>query len=143
MLLEFLALLVTYIVLGTVVAVISRRFGVKSTTEYFVAGYRLGGFLAAMTYAATTYSAFMMVGLVGFAYATGVGALGFELAYLVATLTFLALLAPRVWLMARKRGWVSVSEMLADIYGGRGLGCLLYTSPSPRDLSTSRMPSSA
>ena len=25
----------------------------------------------------------------------------------------------------------------------RNLGCLLYTSPSPRDLSTSRMPSSA
>ena len=26
---------------------------------------------------------------------------------------------------------------------GQGLVCLLYTSPSPRDLSTSRMPSSA
>ena len=26
---------------------------------------------------------------------------------------------------------------------GRPRGCLLYTSPSPRDLSTSRMPSSA
>ena len=26
---------------------------------------------------------------------------------------------------------------------GNGEGCLLYTSPSPRDLSTSRMPSSA
>ena len=26
---------------------------------------------------------------------------------------------------------------------GRGFCCLLYTSPSPRDLSTSRMPSSA
>ena len=26
---------------------------------------------------------------------------------------------------------------------GRVLACLLYTSPSPRDLSTSRMPSSA
>ena len=26
---------------------------------------------------------------------------------------------------------------------GRRWGCLLYTSPSPRDLSTSRMPSSA
>ena len=25
----------------------------------------------------------------------------------------------------------------------RGVNCLLYTSPSPRDLSTSRMPSSA
>ena len=29
-------------------------------------------------------------------------------------------------------------EFPGDIYG-----CLLYTSPSPRDLSTSRMPSSA
>ena len=28
-------------------------------------------------------------------------------------------------------------------YGGHTMGCLLYTSPSPRDLSTSRMPSSA
>ena len=27
--------------------------------------------------------------------------------------------------------------------GGQLIGCLLYTSPSPRDLSTSRMPSSA
>ena len=26
---------------------------------------------------------------------------------------------------------------------GHSMGCLLYTSPSPRDLSTSRMPSSA
>ena len=26
---------------------------------------------------------------------------------------------------------------------GRNIACLLYTSPSPRDLSTSRMPSSA
>ena len=30
------------------------------------------------------------------------------------------------------------AERLADYWG-----CLLYTSPSPRDLSTSRMPSSA
>ena len=45
-------------------------------------------------------------------------------------------------------------EHLQKIYQGMGrlkenpgdqdaLGCLLYTSPSPRDLSTSRMPSSA
>ena len=30
-----------------------------------------------------------------------------------------------------------------DIIQGEDMGCLLYTSPSPRDLSTSRMPSSA
>ena len=35
-------------------------------------------------------------------------------------------------------GKTTVARLLANIYS-----CLLYTSPSPRDLSTSRMPSSA
>ena len=35
------------------------------------------------------------------------------------------------------------SYAAAGISGGDPLSCLLYTSPSPRDLSTSRMPSSA
>ena len=52
--------------------------------------------------------------------------------------------------------WNKVVEMgltavtIPEEHGGIGLGflelcvvCLLYTSPSPRDLSTSRMPSSA
>ena len=35
--------------------------------------------------------------------------------------------------------------VMAYVIGGimESMGCLLYTSPSPRDLSTSRMPSSA
>ena len=39
----------------------------------------------------------------------------------------------------------SAPDSVTDIavHGERRLGCLLYTSPSPRDLSTSRMPSSA
>ena len=32
---------------------------------------------------------------------------------------------------------------IAKACDGTYIGCLLYTSPSPRDLSTSRMPSSA
>ena len=34
-------------------------------------------------------------------------------------------------------------EIEVDLCGHATLACLLYTSPSPRDLSTSRMPSSA
>ena len=34
-------------------------------------------------------------------------------------------------------------QVLRDSAIGQELACLLYTSPSPRDLSTSRMPSSA
>ena len=54
-------------------------------------------------------------------------------------------------LRGQKKAWGSryvwevsqeaVDEFVAEF--GRLDGCLLYTSPSPRDLSTSRMPSSA
>ena len=37
----------------------------------------------------------------------------------------------------------TVTETLVVIAMAKAAGCLLYTSPSPRDLSTSRMPSSA
>ena len=36
-----------------------------------------------------------------------------------------------------------VDELADQVIGDRDAFCLLYTSPSPRDLSTSRMPSSA
>ena len=39
-------------------------------------------------------------------------------------------------LMSEGTTWLSKSQVMEGI-------CLLYTSPSPRDLSTSRMPSSA
>ena len=59
--------------------------------------------------------------------------------------------------LAKKRGLMINTQRLSDLLGvpvvetvaNRGEGieqlkdCLLYTSPSPRDLSTSRMPSSA
>ncbi len=111
--------LTLYFLVGTVIAWYSRRVGIKTAIDYYVAGYRLGGFLAAMTYAATTYSAFMMIGLVGFAYATGVGAFGFEILYLIATVFLLTLFSHRVWRLARERKWVSPAEMLGDLYGSR------------------------
>ena len=42
-----------------------------------------------------------------------------------------------------KAGWMAA--LIPQEYGGSGLSmaCLLYTSPSPRDRSVSRMPSSA
>ena len=45
--------------------------------------------------------------------------------------------------VVNKYHWAT-DEELADYYAvGQCTPCLLYTSPSPRDLSTSRMPSSA
>ncbi|MEM0085460.1 MAG: sodium:solute symporter family protein [Zestosphaera sp.] len=123
----FALLLIAYVSLGSLIAYFSRRYGVKSSKDYFVSGYKLGWFLASMTYAATTYSAFMMVGLVGLTYSSGVGALGFELAYLLVTVILLAVLGPAVWAMARERKWVSPSEMLSDLYESKLVGYATVT----------------
>ncbi|RLE50055.1 MAG: sodium:solute symporter family protein [Candidatus Methanomethylicota archaeon] len=124
-----LALLVLYLVLGSLLALVSRRRLVETAVDYYIASSKLSGFVAAMTYAATTYSAFMMVGLVGFSYAFGVGALGFELVYFVGTLFLLGVFAKKVLRRAKERMWVSPSEMLGDLYGSRllaGLTALIY-----------------
>ena len=47
-------------------------------------------------------------------------------------------------LMNRLQGKAKVESANFIVYANdRIMACLLYTSPSPRDLSTSRMPSSA
>ncbi|MEM2453850.1 MAG: sodium:solute symporter family protein, partial [Ignisphaera sp.] len=117
----FIITLIVFFSTSSLIAFASRKLMGKGFTEFTVAGYRLGGFLSAMTYAATTYSAFMMVGLVGLSFATGVAALGFELVYLVATIGILVSVGPTIWMKARSRRWVSPSEMLGDLYGSKAL----------------------
>ena len=52
----------------------------------------------------------------------------------------------QVELLTNRVGAAERRKVLAELVTGKVdivIGCLLYTSPSPRDLSTSRMPSSA
>ncbi len=120
-----LTVLLLYIVLGTIGAIVARKYGVKTTREYYIGGGKLGTFLSALTYAATTYSSFMIVGLVGIAYFTGIGSLGFELSYYIATLLLLGALAPVIYRKAREKGWVTPSEMLGDLYGSPRLAAVI------------------
>lgn len=119
---EFLAeilVILAYFTMGTTLALMFREGPHETARGYFIAGGMLGSFLAAMTYAATTYSAFMMVGLVGFSYMTGVGALGFELVYFIGTMFLLALFAHKIWILSRTRRWISPAEMIGDLYGSK------------------------
>lgn len=118
---EFLVIFAAYLAIGTALAFLSRRFFKRSLSEYYLAGGRLGSILAFGTYAATTYSAFMMVGLVGMTYSTGVGALGFELVYLASTVLLLSTVGYNIWRLSKERGWLSPSQMLGDLYGSRAI----------------------
>lgn len=112
----FYLLLGLYAVAGTGVSLVVMRQA-KSQRGYFVADGALGWIVAAMTYAATTFSAFMMVGLMGWSYQHGIGTLIFELVYLVSAVVLLAWLGPRIWDLAHRHSLVSPMELLKLRYG--------------------------
>ncbi len=110
-----------YVVLALAAAYFSRAGRSEDMSGYFLGGRRMGGFVSAMSYSATTYSAFMMIGLAGLTYAGGVGALGFELLYLCGV-TLVLVFGPRFWRVGKRFGYITPSEMIGHRYGSRTAG---------------------
>ena len=123
-----------YVICGVVIALAARKKLGTGMNEFFLANRQLGGFVSALTYAATTYSAFMMVGLAGLTYKLGVGAMGFELTYLCG-LVLVVFFGPRFWLVGRKFDYLTHAQLLADRYQSRSVGivaallCLVFLIP--------------
>ncbi|MGM0652198.1 MAG: sodium:solute symporter family protein [Bacillota bacterium] len=109
-----------YFIVGSIIARQARRKLGSGINDFFLAGRTLGGIVAALTYSATTYSAFMLVGLAGFTYIGGVGALGFELIYL-SGLILVAFFGPRFWLVGNRYNYLTPTEMLGDRYQSRAV----------------------
>lgn len=107
-----------YIAIGLAVAFMARRHLAAGTEEFYLGGRKITGLVSAASYAATTYSTFMLLGLAGLTYKGGVGALGFELVYF-AGLGLVLVFGPRFWLVGRRQGYVTPSEMLGARYDSR------------------------
>ena len=101
---------------GLFIAYRATRENAGTAEDYYLGSRNFGGVVAGLSYAATTYSAFMLVVLTGLTYRGGVGALGFELIYF-AGLGLLVVFAPRFWLAAKRWGFISPAEMLGARYG--------------------------
>ncbi|WGI17698.1 sodium:solute symporter family protein [Methanonatronarchaeum sp. AMET-Sl] len=97
----------------------SRHHLGSGVAEFVLAGRDLGGFVSAMTYSATTFSSFMMVGLVGLTYSTGVGAVGFEMTYIIFTILLLIIFAPKFWSASQVFGTITPPELLSERYSYR------------------------
>ncbi|NCU16597.1 sodium:solute symporter family protein [Pallidibacillus pasinlerensis] len=118
-----------YVVIATIVAFLSKS-GKQTTMEsYFLSDRKLGGFVSTLSYSATTYSAFMLVGLAGLTYAGGVGALGFELIYLMGV-SLVAFFGPRFWFVGKKYGYVTPYEMLGDRYQSKSVSVIVAIASS-------------
>ncbi|MDR6225955.1 sodium:solute symporter family protein [Desmospora profundinema] len=109
-----------YVVIALVIAYLARTGKAESLSDYFLAKRSMGGVMAALSYSATTYSAFMLVGLAGLTYQGGVGALGFELIYL-SGMVLVVFFGPRFWLVGKRFGYVTPSEMMGDRYDSRAV----------------------
>jgi solute:Na+ symporter, SSS family len=113
-----------YIIIALFIAFLSRSGKQNNMNSYFLGDRKLGGFVSALSYSATTYSAFMLVGLAGLTYNGGVGALGFELIYLMGV-SLVAFFGPRYWLVGKKYGYVTPSEMLGDRYSNKTVAVVI------------------
>ena len=123
---DFIVILVLYLAVGTGIVIVVHRSR-QSQEDYFVGGRKIGGAVSALTYAATTYSAFMMVGLVGLAFKTGIGALIFELCYLASTVVLLSTYGRKIWERGRAKGLISPMELFSERFGSatRTIGTLV------------------
>ena len=113
-----------FALLGVTLSLIATRSNKGTAEDYYLAGRKIGPVVAGLSYAATTYSAFMLVVLTGLTYRGGVGALGFELIYF-AGLGLLVIFAPRFYLAAKRWGFISPAEMIGARFGDRNVARLM------------------
>ncbi|MFC3283365.1 sodium:solute symporter family protein [Litchfieldella rifensis] len=107
-----------YLLVAIAIAILSRKGKLQDMSGYFLGNRQMNGFVSALSYSATTYSAFMMVGLAGLTYAGGVGALGFEIIYF-AGVSLVAIFGPKFWAVGKTFGFVTPSEMLGHRYNSK------------------------
>src|SRR5690606_10449459 len=119
--------IIIYIVLSLLVAYLSRSDKPLNMEGYFLGNRKMNGFVSALSYSATTYSAFMMVGLAGLTYRGGVGAFGFEIIYFMGV-SLVAFFGPRFWIVGKKYGYVTPSEMLGDRYDDKRVAAVISIS---------------
>ncbi|WP_026908207.1 sodium:solute symporter family protein [Paucisalibacillus globulus] len=116
--------IIIYVIIASVVALLSRKGNLPGMSGYFIGNRKMNGILSSLSYSATTYSAFMMVGLAGLTYQGGVGALGFEIVYFTGV-SLILIFGPRFWLAGKKNGYVTPSEMLGDRYQSKSAAAVI------------------
>lgn len=116
-----------YIAVSVFIAFLSRTGKQTNMGAYFLGDRKMGGFVSALSYSATTYSAFMLVGLAGLTYRGGIGALGFELIYLMGV-SLISFFGPRFWIVGKKYGYITPSEMIGDRYQSKAVAIAIAIS---------------
>ncbi len=114
----FYAILAIVILIGISAWVSSRaRFiSKRNIEEFYVAGRNIGWIITFLTFSATLFSAFTLVGMPGFFYTHGIGSWTF----IAVVDTFMALMVPlvgyRIWKAGREFHFVTPAQFLGERY---------------------------
>jgi SSS family solute:Na+ symporter len=95
--------------------------------EWGLGGRGFGTFVSWFLLGGDVYTAYTFIAVPALVYATG--AAGFyALSYTIMVFPIVFIFAPRLWSVARARGWVSVGEFVRGRYGSQGLGLAVATT---------------
>ena len=101
------------------------QVGELEVDDWMAAGRGLGIVVLLFTFAASYHSAFAFLGIGGFVYANGIGIFSASTFYLVISGVILWVVGSRVWLLGKKHGYITPSDLLEDFYESPLLGKLV------------------
>lgn len=101
------------------------QVGTLEVDDWMAAGRGLGIVVLLFTFTASYHSAFAFLGIGGFVYSNGIGIFSASTFYLVISGMILWVVGSRIWLLGKKHGYITPSDLLEDFYESPLLGKLV------------------
>jgi len=126
------ALTIIVVTVYCIFCLIIGYYGYKRTklepVDYFLAGRTLGTFVLALTFIATYASAWTFLGAVGANYRIGISFHSCMITWNVLWPLMILALGTRLWVLGRRYGYITPSDMFADYYESeaiRVIACII------------------
>jgi len=105
-----------YLLLCLVLAIYGWSKSKGGMEDFFLCSRQVGGFIAFMTFSATLFSSFMLVGMPGFFYTHGIGAWAFVIFADVLMAILVYFVGTKLWEIAKKKKIVTPTEFIKKTY---------------------------
>lgn len=112
-------LIAAYLMIVLVIAYFGWKKRKDNLQDFYVQSRSAGKFVAFMTFSATLFSSFTMVGMPGFFYTHGIGSWMFIAFADIFMALMIFVIGRRMWALGKRFGYVTPSEFLGDRYDSK------------------------
>ncbi len=114
-------IILTYIFFSIWIGFRASKVGVDSSEDYFLAGRTVSWVHLSLTIFATWFSTFTFLGYPGFFYTRGASWYLTTILYLLSAPFVAWFVGRKLWLLGRKKGYITPADLLADYYRSSGI----------------------